>query len=357
MTVAKVTTSDGITGYGESGGSPTIRVAMESLAPLLVGEDPMLREAIWQKLYRTVYQAHGFAGEMMCAISAFDLALWDICGKALNMPAHRLLGGPVRDTVEVYATGLYYTDNDFPDALLAEAAGYAEQGFSGMKMKIGGKSVDEDVRRVHAVREAIGPDVKLAVDANEAYNAQTAIRVARRIADADIVWFEEPCASYDDEANLRVREAAPMPVSGGESLKSRHEFADRLGRRIFDIIQPDIVNVGGISEMFKVGHMANAFGVNFNPHFWGTGISFAASLHVCAAMPVTPPSAQPEPYVHETVLEFDQTPHPVRESLTRPFELENGRVRVPLQPGLGIEVDEDAVKRFAVGEPAVVDGR
>jgi len=347
-TVVRVATEDGLVGWGESSLAPDIRTAAESLAPLLIGEDPAGTGAIWQKLFESVSQAHGFTGAAMCAVSAFDTALWDIAGKAVGQPVHRLLGGAVRDSVAVYATGLYYTEDDYPDAIVREATGYADQGFTGMKMKIGGVPISEDVRRVYAIRDAIGPDVHLMVDANEAYNAPTAIQVARRIADAGITWFEEPCPSYDDEANLRVKAAAPMPISGGESLKTRYEFGERLARRVFDIVQPDVVNVGGVSELAFVGGVANSFGVQFNPHFWGTGISFAASLHVCATLPLTPPAIRPEPYAHETVLEFDQTPHPVRANLTAPgFEVVGSRVRVPDGPGLGIEVDEKALERFA----------
>lgn len=356
--VVKVTADGGIAGWGESSGGLLIRAALEGLAPLLIGENPVHREALWQKLYRSVYQDHGFAGPGMCAISALDMALWDISGKAANVPVHDLLGGRVRDRIPVYATGLYYRDGDYPDAIVAEATGYAEQGFTGMKMKIGGKPIAEDIARVYTVRGAIGPDVRLMVDANEAYSASTAIRVAERLADADLSWFEEPCSSYDDDANLRVRESAPMAISGGEGLQSRYEFANRLARHVFDIVQPDIVNVGGVSEMVKVGHMANAFGVHFNPHFWGSGISLAATLHVCAMLPSNPPSICPEPYVNETVMELDQTPHPIRESLTEPvFDQVESYVAVPTAPGLGIAVDEQVLKRFLTGSPVTVSQR
>ncbi|MBI2965634.1 MAG: mandelate racemase/muconate lactonizing enzyme family protein [Chloroflexi bacterium] len=352
MTVVKLTTDDGIVGWGECGMGQAARAAVESLASLFTGEDALARERLWQKIADSLFQSHGYAGAGMSALSAFDIALWDIGGKAAGEPVCRLLGGPVRDSVAVYATGLYYTENDFPDALIAEAIGYREREFSGMKMKIAGKPVAEDVRRVFAVRKAIGNDLRLMVDANEGYNAATAIAVGRQIAAADIAWFEEPCGSYDDAANLQVKEGVEMPISGGEGLRTRYEFAPRLAGHVFDIVQPDVVNVGGITELLHVGQMANAFGVPMNPHFWGTGISFAASLHVSSCLPLTPHSVAPEPYVNEPVLEYDQTPHPVRQHLTSGFEVAGSRVAVPTGPGLGIEIDEGALDRFAERPPA-----
>jgi D-galactarolactone cycloisomerase len=357
MTVIRIATRDGIVGWGECGMGDAARAAVEALGKSLIGEDAGARERIWQKAADSMFQSHGFAGAGMSALSAVDTALWDIAGKAAGLPISRLLGGPVRDSVAVYATGLYYTEDDFPDALLAEALGYRERGFSGMKMKIAGKPVDEDVRRVLAVRKGIGGDLQLMVDANEGYNAATAIAVGNRIAPADIAWFEEPCPSYDDEANLRVNAEVPMPVSGGEGLRTRFEFAPRLARHVFDIIQPDIVNVGGVSELFRVGLMANAFGTLMNPHFWGTGISFAASLHVTGCLPLTPPSVAAAPYTSEPVLEFDQTPHPVREHLTPPFSVTASRVAVPSGPGLGVEVDESALRRFCEGPVSTITRR
>lgn len=350
MTVLKMTDSDGVTGYGEVGADPSARAALESLCNHVIGREPRYVRSIWQNLFELSYQGHAYAGPAVAAMSAIDMALWDLYGKQAARPVWDLLGGKMRDAVPVYATGLYYTENDYPDALFAEASGYIEQGFNGMKMKIGGLTVGEDVERVIGLRKHLGDLPHLMVDANEGYDSSTALQMANRIADADISWFEEPCPSYDDAANARVREASPIPISGGEGLKTRHEFASRFANRTFDIVQPDIAVAGGISEMVVIGQMANAYGVKMHPHFWGTGISFAASLHMCATLPFTPPKLVPEPYVNEPVLEFDQTPHPVRENLTDRFSVKESRVQVPSGPGLGIEVNEDALKRFTVGE-------
>ena len=155
-----------------------------------------------------------------------------------------LLGGRVRDKVAVYATGLYYTEGEFPDRLLDEARMYVELGFKGMKTKIGGLPMDEDVKRVAAIRDAIGPDIRLMVDANQGYNVPSAIRIGNMLADLDLTWFEEPVSAKDIEGYLEVKAGIPMPVSGGENLRTRFEFKDFLARRAYDIVQPDVINVG-----------------------------------------------------------------------------------------------------------------
>jgi len=350
-TAVKIVADDGTYGWGESG-SP---MAMEALSNQLIGEDPTRPEFIWQKLFRVINQSHGFTGPGMDAISAFDMALWDISGKVAGKPVSEMLGGGSRERIPVYATGLYYLENDFPDKLTAEAVGYAEAGFTGMKLKVGGKTVKEDIERVRHLRNVLGPDIHLMMDANEGYDVKTAIYVGQALADADLSWFEEPVGSFDDAGNQEVRRSVPMPVSGGEGLRTRYEFARRLADRTFDIIQPDIVHAGGISEMHKIANMANAFGVQFNPHFWGTGISLAATLHVCATLPSNPHSVIQQPYVNETVMEFDRTPHPIRENITDPiFDQTDSHITVPTAPGLGVEVIESELKRFQTGADKVV---
>jgi len=350
-TAVKIVADDGTYGWGESG-SP---MAMEALSNELIGEDPTRTEYLWQKLFRVIYQSHGYGGPGMDAISAFDMALWDIAGKVAGKPVSEMLGGGGRDRIPVYATGLYYLKDDFPDKLTAEAVGYAEAGFTGMKLKVGGKTVKEDIERVRHLRNVLGPDIHLMMDANEGYDVKTAIYVGQALGDADLSWFEEPVGSLDDAGNQEVRRNVPMPISGGESLSTRYEFASRLADRTFDIIQPDIVHGGGISEMHKTANMANAFGVQFNPHFWGTGISLAATLHVCATLPSNPHSMAPQPYVNESVMEFDRTPHPIRENLTDPiFDQTDSHISVPTAPGLGVEVIESELKRFQTGAEKVV---
>lgn len=354
--VLKVITDDGIVGWGETYGSGDSVPGIATVARMAIGEDPNHLGKIWHKLHRAVFQSHVFAGGPANAISAIDTALHDIVGKSTGKPVAEVMGGRIHNSVPVYATGLYYVDDYALQPLLDEALGYVDRGFTGMKMKVGALPLSEDAARVRAVRKQIGPNIRLMFDANESYDPATAITFANMVADNDLSWFEEPCASRDDAANKLVQERSPIPTSGGESLSTRWEFAPRLANRTFDIIQPDICGVGGPSEMHRVGLMAQAFGVKFNPHFWGTGISFAAALHALAVQPVNQIGQADIPYQNESVLEFDQTPHPVRENLTEPtFTQTNSRVEVPTRPGLGIEVDEGVLERFTKGEVIVVD--
>ncbi len=346
--IVKVTTDDGTVGWGEGAGGAASTVIENVFKPLLIGQDPMDRIGLWQKMFAALYNANVAGGFGGSAISAVDIALWDIAGKATGLSVSALLGGRVRDRVACYATGLYYTQGEFPHRLIEEAIGYVDAGFKGMKTKVGGLPMDEDIRRVAAIRKAIGPDIRLMVDANQAYNAASAIRIGQRLAEHDILWFEEPVNARDVEGYLQVKAALPMAIAGGENLRTRYEFKDFLARRAYDIAQPDVVNVGGITEMRNVCAMANAFGVQVNPHVWGSPIMIAATLHVAATIPPCPPARNPEPYAQEPVMEFDRTPSAIRETLCgMPFDQKDGFIAVPTGPGLGIEVDEEALKRLS----------
>lgn len=341
-TLVKITADNGLVGWGEGASKPLIDGL---LAPLVIGQDPMQRAALWERMFHALYNGNIFVGLAGSALSAVDIALWDLAGKATGLPVHALLGGQVRERVAVYATGLYYTEGEFPDRLLDEARAYVEQGFTGMKTKVGGLSVEEDVRRVRALREAIGPDVRLMVDANEGYNATTAIRIGRMLADLDLMWFEEPVNAQDIEAYLQVKAALPMAIAGGENLRTRFEFKDYLARRAYDIVQPDIMHCGGITEMARICAMANAHGIQVNPHVWGSPVMIAATLHLTATLPSCPPARDPQPYAQEPVMEFDRTPSAIRQRVcAEPFDQQNSFIRVPDGPGLGIEVDEYAVR-------------
>lgn len=349
--VVKIETDEGITGWGEGYVGPGGSVVKQLFQDLLIGADPMNRIGLWQQMFSRLYNNNAYGGFGGSAISAVDIALWDIAGKATGLPVSDLLGGRVRDRVAVYATGLYYTEGEFPTRLLEEATGYVEMGFTGMKTKVGGLPMEEDVRRVAAIRDAIGPDIKLMVDANQAFNAASAIRLGNMLAELDLMWFEEPVGAKDLDGYLQVKSAIPMPVSGGENLRTRYEFKDFLAKRAYDIAQPDVINVGGITEMRNVAMTANSMGIQVNPHVWGSPIMIAASLHLASTLPPCTPARDPQPYAQEPVMEYDRTPSGIRDSLSiTQFEMIDSTVVVPTGPGLGIEVDEDAVRRFATTE-------
>ena len=347
----KVIANDGTYGWGETG---TDAKGFAEIAEGIIGENPENFGSIWQSIVNTRYQGGGYAGIASNVASAIDIALHDLVGKARGLPVHELLGGKVRDRISTYATGLFYTERDVKDPtwpdLLNEAQEHVEAGFKAMKMKIGGLTIDEDVDRVYALRRQVGDDVRIMVDANEAYEPSAAITVARRIADANVTWFEEPTSSRALDDNLLITTKSPVPTAGGESASTRRDVARLLRGRIFDMIQPEIVNVGGISELKLCAAMAEAFNVQFIPHFFNTHISLAAILHVLATISQAPPADSKEPFVNEPVTEFDQTIHPVRKALTDPFFTQtDGYITIPDTPGLGIEVNEDALEQFRVG--------
>jgi D-galactarolactone cycloisomerase len=346
--LVKIITDEGIIGWGE-GADGAAATVVKNFAPFLLGQDPTNRVGLWHKMFCQLYNGGTTSGIGGSAISAVDIALWDIAGQAAGLSVSDLLGGRIRDRVPVYATGLYYTEGEFPDRLIAEARSYAEMGFLGMKTKVGGLPLQKDVERVAALRDAIGPNIYLSVDANQSYSAAAAIRLGERLADYDILWFEEPVNARDIDAYLQVKAALPMAIAGGEVLRMRYEFKDFLARRAFDIAQPDVAHVGGITEMRRVAEMANAFGIQVNPHVWASPIMIAATLHVTATIPPCPPARDPQPFLQEPTMEFDRTPSPIREELCRvPFEQIGGYVAVPTGPGLGIEVDQRVVDRLSV---------
>jgi D-galactarolactone cycloisomerase len=344
--VVEIETDDGLVGWGECYGPARITAAVvQTIAPWLIGQDPLRTEFLWQMIYARL-RDHGQKGAVIEGLSGIDIALWDIKGKHFGVPMHRLLGGPLRSEVQAYATGLYRRKSGDPLRYLAEeAGGYVAEGFKAVKLKVG-FGMEEDAAVTRAVREAIGPDVALMVDANHAYDAVAAIRLGRMIEPLDIGWFEEPVPPEDVAGYREVKAALSIPIAGGECEFTRFGFRDLLASRAIDIIQPDTCAAGGLSECKKIADMAEAFGVRYNPHVWGTGIAIAASLQLLAVLPShTPHSLAPV----EPMLEFDRTEHPIRQSLLlQPIEHVKGVVRVPDGPGLGIEVDRAALARFAV---------
>jgi len=344
--LVEIETDDGLVGWGECYGPAWMTTAMvNAMASGLIGQDPLRTDWLWLETYARL-RDHGQKGVMIEALSGIDIALWDIKGKHFDVPACQLMGGAQRTEVQAYATGLYRRKSGNPLEYLAEeAAGYVAEGFKAVKLKVG-FGVEEDLATTRAVREAIGPDISLMVDANHAYDAVAATRLARRIEPYDIRWFEEPVPPEDVAGHLALKASTSIPLAGGECEFTRFGFRDLLVARALDILQPDTCAAGGLSECKKIADMAAAFGVRYNPHVWGTGVALAASLQLLGALgPQTPPSLAPL----EAMLEFDRTEHPIREAiLTAPIEHNDGIVQIPQGPGLGIEIDRNAFKRFAV---------
>jgi D-galactarolactone cycloisomerase len=344
--IVEIETDQGLTGWGECYGPARINAGVvRELGALLIGQDALRTEFIWHDIYAR-FRDHGQKGSILQGLSGIDIALWDLKGKYLNQPVHRLMGGPVRDEVIAYATGLYRRKDGDPAHYLAdEAAEYCAQGFSAVKLKVG-FGIASDVRAARAVRAAIGDGIRLMIDANHAYDAVSAIALGRRIEELNIGWFEEPVPPEDVDGHARVRAALTMPIASGECEFTRLGFRTLFERQAIDIAQPDTCAAGGLSECKKIADQAFSYGVRFAPHVWGTGVAIAAALQLLAVIqPSTPMSLHPE----EPMLEFDRTEHPIRAALlTERIEHVKGVVAVPQGAGLGIDIDRQALSHFKV---------
>lgn len=345
--LVEIETSDGVVGWGECyGPAAALKAVVDTmLAPRVVGRDPFDVGAIWEDLYNRV-KDYGPTGLAIAGISGIDIALWDVIGRSLGRPVHKLIGGAHRSELVAYATGLYFTDPDrLVEEAVEEAAGYAAQGFRAIKMKIGLGDLKADAARIAAVRRAIGDGVQLAVDANHCFSVPNAIRLGRMIEPYDILWFEEPISPEDRQGYVEVTRALDMAVAGGENEFTRWGFRDLVAAKAMDIVQPDLCAAGGFSECLKIAALASAYGVECVPHAWGSAIGLAATVQFLAALPDQPPAWRPIP----PMLEFEQTPNPLREALARdPIVPRAGIVRVPDGPGIGIEIDRAALMRFKV---------
>lgn len=358
--LVRIETDDGVEGWGEGGqyGPPEpVATMVESvLKPLLIGKDPCEIDKLWETMYASTrdYGRHSTPVE---AISAVDIALWDILGKAWKQPVWKLLGGAFRSKIRLYATGFYYKLSDLEkeheqevvERARREAESHLSAGFKAMKMKIGLLSPEQDLERVRVVRKAVGTDALLLVDANHAYNAHVALRVGRELETQKVFWFEEPVVPEDMAGYKHLADSLSLAVAGGECLYTRYGFRDLLAERALDIVQPDICCAGGISEVKKIATMANTWGIQCCPHVWGSGVAVAAATHFLAAMPPWPPTYQAIPGINDPMLEYDRTPNSLRDDLLRigPV-IRDGWIEIPEGNGLGIEIDEKVLSKYVV---------
>src|SRR5579862_3756775 len=356
--LVEVETDSGIVGIGEAGlgGGATATVIEKDLGPLLIGQDPLLIEGLWQKMFARTRQ-YGRRGVVMHAISGIDIALWDIAGKIAKLPVYKLLGA-CRDRVEAYASGGFYQEGKGVDGIAGEAEGYRARGFRGMKMKIGRNpstqthlrelignkgfcEVDpgEDLARVAAVREALGPHAKLMVDVNCAWSPAFAIEMGRAMEPYNLYWIEEPVATDDIEGSARVADALATPIAGYETEMGLYAFRELIGRGAVDIVQLDVAWSGGFSEGRRIAAYAQAHHRMVAPHAFAGAVLLVASLHYAAAIP------------NALALEWDQNPNGLRDELLKePRTLDpDGTVKLPERPGLGIELDRGAIERYRTG--------
>ena len=337
-TLIAVFTDEGVTGWGSAfTNDELVRGALHLLAPLYLGETPLEPERVSEKLH-----AHSFwvgrGGSLTHAISGIDIAMWDILGKVTGQPVGRLLGGLYRDRVLPYASLLMRE----PEALAEDLAAVRAQGFRAFKIGWGpfGKStpaMDEAI--VRAARDAVSADALLMVDAgaSDAFWPQDykwALRTASMLADYGVSWFEEPLPPDNLHDYLLLRGSSPVPIAGGEVLTRRQSFTPWLEQRAFDIVQPDVTKVGGISEERRIAWMAEDHGVRFIPHGWNTALGLAADLHLSSAMRNT------------NLVEY-LTGSPFIDDLVEVrWKLDvDGMLQVPDGPGLGTSLNMDAVEK------------
>jgi len=331
----EVSTEEGITGLGEAGQyfgvsaiPPLIKEAFE---PYLIGQDPHEVGKLWDTIYRRS-MLYGRKGTTIIALSAVELALWDIIGKSVRQPLHKLLGGKHVDRVRAYASGGFYK----PDAdLVNEMKTFVESGFGTVKMKVGFDPTN-DIRRVKLVRKEVGSDIDLAIDANMGYLPRVASAVAWEPEAQDITWFEEPVSADDVDGMLEVRNNCGIRIAAGENEYTEYGFTEMIDKRAADIIQADVTRCGGVSQAKEIAKMAARKGLLFAPHVFGSIVGLVATTHLIASVP------------NGYILEFDQTDDPLRDALIDQYlKLENGHVTVPERSGIGVEIPEKILRKYS----------
>ena len=347
--IVKITSESGHVGWGEGyGPAGIIQAGVAHLTPFILNQNALETETIWSTMYRRTLD---FArrGILVSAMSAIDVALWDLKGKILEQPVHLLLGGKKRDHIIPYATGMYFTERDhLGEALANEAQAYASKGFKAMKMKVG-LSIEEDIEHVKLVREAIGPNVHLMIDANHAYNLREAVQLANAVEPYNIYWFEEPLSPEYYEQYAALRTKTSIPIAGGECEYLRFGFQTLLKGGSVDIVQPDICATGGLTEAKRIAVLASVYGVEVVPHTWGTGIAISAAIHFIGNLDVLPGRLN-APCCY---MELDRTENGLRDELTgATWNVVDGEIKIPDTPGLGFEINEEALYKYSLNGEA-----
>ncbi|HST42202.1 MAG TPA: mandelate racemase/muconate lactonizing enzyme family protein [Conexibacter sp.] len=336
--LAHVRTDDGREGVGytyagNSGGAWLAQAIEELIAPVLVGRDALAIEENWEAVHRELLLA-GRRGGLVRALSAVDIAAWDLLGQAAGLPLRTLLGG-AGDRVEAYASGGYYRAGDAVENVVAEIGRYQALGFSRYKMKVGGLPLREDVARVAAAREALGPDGWLALDANNAWrSSDEALRAARAFAPHDIWWLEEPLLPDDVQGHARLTQRSPITIATGEIEATRWGFAELLRAGACDIVQPDVCVAGGVTEWNKIVHAAQAVDRPVAPH-WHANLHaqlFGASAN-CLVVEYFA--------LEEDVYNFERV-------VANPLQVDRGQLVLDDTPGIGVRFDAAALARFAL---------
>ena len=330
-TIVRVTTDQGLEGFGityhEVGGEATRSLIDTNIAPRLIGRDPFETEALWQEFFAYL-RGVGRKGLTFCALSAVDIALWDLKGKILGMPLYRLLGGN-NPRVPVYASGGWTSFSD--EQLAADSKAKVERGYRVVKVKVGvegGNNPRRDLKRIRMVREAIGPEAGLLIDANNCWDAATAIQFANNVRDCDIMFFEEPVFADDIPGLARFRRGTDIPLATGEHEYTRFGVRDLVLHEAADVVQVDVTRVGGYTELLKVVAITQAWNLKFAPHAMEH-----MHMHLVAAAPNAMFVERLDIFEKITGEVFVNAPVPV-----------DGYMEIPDRPGLGLELNMDFIR-------------
>ncbi|MBP6814415.1 MAG: mandelate racemase/muconate lactonizing enzyme family protein [Burkholderiaceae bacterium] len=345
--IVKVETDAGLTGYGEAhpGRSPGAVVSLinNTLNPLIAGMDASDVVGVFARVNRMQLSSHGLGAGAALAVSGIDMALWDIRGKAANMPLYQMLGGS-RKRIPAYAGGISMGFQE-PASLLDEAREYVERGYKAVKLRLGDNPRD-DIARVQAVRAGLGNEIEILTDANTNYTLADARRVIPALAEARVAWLEEPFGCNDHGAYRMGAAISPLvPLAAGENHYTRFEFARLVEERAVQILQPDLSKTGGITEGMRIAAIASAWGLPIHPHSSATGLNHAVSIHYLAAL-------DNGGYFEACVSRFN----PLRDMFGVTFEIGPDGCVEPLdRPGIGLDIDESLFAQYpAIDGPGYV---
>jgi L-alanine-DL-glutamate epimerase-like enolase superfamily enzyme len=350
--VVRLTTDAGLVGIGEAHGPflfqqgpdglRAVNEILTRITPLVVGQDPFDTERIWQDLFALTYTSvRGIPSlarqqrPLVTAMSAIDIALWDLKGRAIGRPVHALLGGALRPRVPAYVTGFYYRDGERPDDLVREAAMYREHGYRTVKVKVGGLTPEGDAERVGRIRKAVGRDVAIMLDANQGWDLPTAIRAARLCEPHDIFWLEDPMPWFDERHTLqRLKAAVRIPIAAGETEFSPFGLRTMVAEGLVDYLIIDSTWAGGLTTWRKAAVMAELYNVPLAAHH-------DPQIHVHAV------AASPTGFILESFADPTRDPLWFELFRERPA-IVDGFMAVPETPGLGLELREDTLEKYGV---------
>ena len=354
--LVEIETDEGITGWGECFGPGNIALANKYIVekviqPLIIGEDPINKEYIWHKVYNLLRDS-GQKGMPIQALSGIDIALWDILAKKAKLPLYQLLGGKTNSKIPVYGYGMMLQKKsveELCELFKKEANQIKEKNFKAMKMKVG-LGPKEDLKLVSAVREVIGNDFKLMVDANHAYNKNDALYVGRGLDEMEIYWFEEPVAPEDYDGYKELKERLKTNIAGGEAEFTKYGWNQLIKNNCIDIAQPEVCGLGGITEYLKVSALAQSNFIPIVNHVWGSALSVAVNLHLLTSLPDMPGGLFPT----KSMLEFDTTEKNIfiTDLAEEKFSIldqvkDKGGFASPLENiGIGINPKKDFIKEY-----------